>query len=599
MEYVVGTGAPDWLHLVSNGANFSQRHDLHLNAGVPGAVQPQYLFDCGWGHLKEMSPQDARRSSSSASPGEYDSVSSCNSHQFGCSLLCKGMKGALEEEKDCSDSNTLELSLFHSGMVDELLHETPFEQPPHAAAMDTVADVATHPSALSQVGAAPPTTLCGLFSSDKTWVNESLSSAVWGTSVPNLKSNVVSHLAPVREFTGSCNTEVALSYWPKTGTQAPSHALVGTTHDTGRCSSLPKCAPPSSQKRRSIEQLMAQLTTDTDDASATRDGSHLTAILKQPNVKATSFDCPSVEGQRKDFLEELLAKSRTLNRRDCSRGTCSNVSLLDCGRRPCCRPPLAVGCSPLSSPLESGPAIESFVTESDDGGRSTAVPAWLGSTVMDSLRTVRSSDYQSGQSYHLCQDPTHEFVLNRSTLSGFYRNSSHSRCVGGIIDDSCFTALKSAEEWPPRTKDDASRLLGRLQAKELLQHLVVVSFSRKHTEDVLLLFGSWKRKRITPPDVQFGLYYWYTIKWRNERLCLKHNGCGPAAGKNRGCVYALRGSHRKCRYPHKCLFCGAGDHGWVEEDRCSRYLSLQGEMKRLGVTNDIASVLLNAIECEK
>ncbi|ESL11121.1 hypothetical protein TRSC58_01138 [Trypanosoma rangeli SC58] len=514
------------------------------------------------------------------------------------------MKGALEEEKDCSDSNTLKLSLFHSGIVDELLYETPFEQPPHAATMDTVADAATHPFALSQVGTAPLTTLCGLFSSDKTWVNECLSSVVWGTSVPNLKSNVDSHLAPplvapVRGATGSCNTEAAPSYWTETGAQAPSHAFTGTTQDAGLCSSFPQYVSPSSRKPRSIEQLMAQLTTDTDDAAATRDDSHLTVILKQPDVKATSFDWPSVEGQRKDFLEELLAKGRTLNRRDCSSGTCSNASLLDCGRRPCCKPPLAVGCSPLSSPRESGPAVESFVTASNGGGRSTAVPAWLEGTVMDSPRTARSSDYQSGHSYHLCQDPTYEFVLNRSTLSGFYRNSFHGRCVGGMIDDSCLTALKSAEEWPPRTKGDVSRLLRRLQAEELLQHLVVVSFSRKHSEDVLRLFESWKRKRITPPDVQFGLYYWYTMKWRSERLCLKHNGCGPAAEESRGCVYALRGPHRKCRYPHKCLFCGAGDHGWVEEDRCSRYLSLQEEMKRLGVTNDAASVLLNAIKCEK
>ncbi|RNF26476.1 uncharacterized protein Tco025E_01223 [Trypanosoma conorhini] len=593
--------------LVLSGAAVSQVHDHCLNAGVPGVVhweltRPDGFFGCGWGHLKEMSPQDARRSSSSASPGEYDSVSSGNTHYFGGPPLCKGAKCASEKENRCDGSNAIELSLLHSGLLDDLLDETSSEQPLHAATMDTVADAVTHPSGLPQIPAAPLTTLCGLFSSDRTWINECPPSAARKTPVPTLKNSVGSHLspplvAPVGGLTASCNTEASLADWTRMTMRALSHPLAGTTQGEGPRSSLPRRAPPCCRPRHSITQLMAQLTRDTNDTSAATSDTHLTATVKRPEVKAIPLDWHSVEGKGTDPLVPQLANGRALNRGDGSSGTRSTASFRDSGRRPCCRPPLAVGCSPLSSPREGGPGEASVLAERDHDGGPTAAAAWLKSAVMDSPRRRHRSDCQSSYHHHVSQGPPHELNLNRDTLSDLHRNSSQVCSLRDMMNDVRFSAIKSAQEWPPRTGDDVSRLLKRLYAEELLRHLTVVSFSRKDPEGVLQLFESWKRKRIFPPDAQFGVYYWYTMKRKNERLCLKHNGSGPSAEPRRGCDYALRGAHRKCRYPHKCLFCGAGDHGWVEEERCNRYLSLQGEMKRLGVTNDVALILLDALEC--
>ncbi|RNF24014.1 hypothetical protein TcG_01112 [Trypanosoma cruzi] len=609
MEYVVGSGASDWARLELNKPGRSKLYDLQLNRNVHGGIcvknsQPNDPFYCGWRQFNELPPQCARNSSTFTSFGENEGVPSDNNkRQIGPPSFCGEDKCPLGEKNNLDSLQNPELSSFYGSVLD-LLHDQSSEVPWHAATTDRPGDTATHTPALSQTETTLPTTLCGLFVSDKTWINGCPSSDEWKTPAPVIKNNAGCNLAPplvtpVGELPVPWNPEDSPEHWKKVPAQTPSHRLMGTTEGEVICSSLPKSVIPSCTKGNFIKQLLAQLTTGTNETFAVTSEKKMTLMSKKPEVKPIPIDLIAIERPITDFCDVPLVNNGMVKRSECSSGTLLSVTSPGGMIPSCCKPPPAVGCSPISSPREGTLEMGGCVTNGDKNGRLIGVVPWQGNNLVDSPRTTYSGDCHSGLSSHSYWHTPFVFALNRKILGDLHRNSPQSIDSRDLIDGLSFSVLKSVEEWPPRKRKDVLHLLKRFQARDLLQHLRVVSFSWKSPEGVCRLLESWRRRGIFPPDVQFGVYYWYTMKWGCERLCLEHNGCGSLAEQGRGCEYASRGFRRKCRYPHRCLFCGAEDHGWTEEKRCKRYLSLQREMKRLGVTEDVALILLEAFGCEE
>ncbi|EKF31393.1 hypothetical protein MOQ_004774 [Trypanosoma cruzi marinkellei] len=608
MEYIVGSDASDWARLELNKTGRSKLCDLHLNENVHGGIcvknsQPHDPFYCGWRQFNELLPQYAQNPSTLISFGESEGVPSDSKCQIGLPSFCGEDKCPLGEKNNLDSLQNPELSPFYDSVL-VLLHDQSSEIPRHAATTDRLGDTATHTPALSQTETTLSTTLCGLFSSDKTWINGCPSSDEWKMPAPVMRNNAGCNLAPplvtpVGELPVPWKPGDSFAHWKKVPAQTTSHRLMDTSEGEVICSSLQNGVIPSCRKGNSIKQLLSQLTTGTSENFVVTSEKKLTLMSKKNEFKPIPIDLVDIEKPRTDFCDVQVVSNGMVKRSECSSGPLLSVPSRGGMMPSCCKPPPAVGCSPISSPRERVLEMGGCMTNGDQNGHLSGIVPWQGNNLMDSPRTTYSGDCHSGYSSHSYWHPPFVFSLNREILSDLHRNSPQSIGAGDVIDNLSFSALKSVEEWPPRTRNDVLNLLKRFQARDLLQHLRVVSFSWKRPDGVFRLLDSWRRRGIFPPDVQFGVYYWYTMKWECERLCLEHNGCGSFAEQGRGCEYASRGFRRKCRYPHRCLFCGAEDHGWTEEKRCKRYLSLQREMKRLGVTKDVALILLEAFGCDE
>ncbi|KAG8347359.1 hypothetical protein ERJ75_000025100 [Trypanosoma vivax] len=253
----------------------------------------------------------------------------------------------------------------------------------------------------------------------------------------------------------------------------------------------------------------------------------------------------------------------------------------------CCVPPLVAGRSPLFSSYTGESKIERGETNA-----STA-HAWGASHANGRTRDFRRPTWR--RTCLPTQLLTIPFV-NRELLSNLHRDTPWAIRLKNIINASGPSAVLTGRGWPPRNKLDVVKLLVRLQAKVLLQHLRILSLSRRNLAGITSLFQSWKSKNITAPGVMFGAYYHYISIKCGKEMCLRHNGRERNGGRGRGCDYALRGPSFKCRYHHACLFCRAADHGWFDEVNCERYSLLQHKMLELGITDSVGYVLLDALE---
>ncbi|CCW60827.1 unnamed protein product [Phytomonas sp. EM1] len=299
-------------------------------------------------------------------------------------------------------------------------------------------------------------------------------------------------------------------------------------------------------------------------------------VLQQPKSPMKAF---CLDSEINPVMTDMLMGTRTTDPEDC----------IDTSKQ--VRPQAIKGAS--VPPLSVNNSANFGHTKLTSAG--TLLPVWKNAF----MPVPGRSPLYKTTAVKVQRPPLEAPLVTHRALACLFRETPQSMHLRGKILEKRLKVrpLVHSEGWPPETGIDVEKLLKQHKAIKLLRHLSIISFSRQHIKGVQELFNMWAQHGIPAPDMAFGAYYYYVKEKSEKLLCMKHNGRGATPGHGYGkCDFESRRPNNTCRYDHVCLFCRSRDHGWFEGDQCEGYQALLSEIEALGVLEEDANIMLEAME---